>query len=483
MYVSETHARRIYDALDSDDYDLIDELVISGRARPYPIGDFSEDFRAHIEKDLKILKELKSLWDTLDRDPKLEKFARIIKDHPALSSGKLLVFSESKETATYLATELRKRLATDVFLFTGSNGEADRRTVIENFDANAKTKLDDYRILVTTDVLSEGVNLHRGNVVINYDIPWNPTRVMQRVGRVNRVDTPHETIRTFTCFPTDEGNAEMNLRENATNKIAMFVSMLGSDAKLLTGDEEIESHALFNRILSAESIEGEEAPDGELKYLTVIRNLRGSEPELFAKLVAMPKKSRSAMERRFGRAEGDGVLTYFRKGRIEKFVYSGWAGPEELEFSEAAKRLECVPDTPRISIPPAFYGHKNRNAEFFESITARPEVTPFPSVSNEARILHTLNSDSVRLCEAFTDAEEVFLEQVRSAISHGLINSYPLRKIRESISETPEIVSDPRLILDILRRNVPRQALDQLSDMDRNFDRESEVVLSMYFSN
>jgi len=65
---------------------------------------------------------------------------------------------------------------------------------------------DDFRILVSTEVLSEGVSLHRAAVVLNYDIPWNPTRLIQRVGRVNRVDTPHDRIHTFHFFPTEQGN-------------------------------------------------------------------------------------------------------------------------------------------------------------------------------------------------------------------------------------------------------------------------------------
>ena len=76
-------------------------------------------------------------------------------------------------------------------------------------------------------------------MVINYDIPWNPTRIMQRVGRINRVDTPHKSIHTFTCFPTDEGNDQLKLRESAEAKIEAFISLLGSDAKLLTDDEEV----------------------------------------------------------------------------------------------------------------------------------------------------------------------------------------------------------------------------------------------------
>lgn len=63
---------------------------------------------------------------------------------------------------------------------------------------------------------------------------------MQRVGRINRVDTPYSKIYTYTCFPTDEGNTQIKLRESAVSKIEAFITLLGSDSRLLTEDESIE---------------------------------------------------------------------------------------------------------------------------------------------------------------------------------------------------------------------------------------------------
>ena len=89
--------------------------------------------------------------------------------------------------------------------------------------------------MLSTEVLSEGVNLHRSNIVINYDIPWNPTRLMQRVGRINRVDTKFKKIFTYNFFPTVQSNTQIKLREAAEAKIHSFIEMLGADAKLIPG--------------------------------------------------------------------------------------------------------------------------------------------------------------------------------------------------------------------------------------------------------
>ena len=102
------------------------------------------------------------------------------------------------------------------------------------------------------------MNLHRSNVVINYDIPWNPTRLIQRVGRVNRVDTKFDKIHTYNFFPTDESNDLIKLKEAAEAKIHAFIQMLGADARLLTEGEEIVSHDLFAKWNSKKTITGED---------------------------------------------------------------------------------------------------------------------------------------------------------------------------------------------------------------------------------
>ena len=138
---------------------------------------------------------------------------------------------------------------------------ADREKVIDNFDNNAKNQKDDFDILITTDVLAEGVSLHRCNVVINYDLPWNPTKIMQRVGRINRVDTPHDILYTYNIFPTKKSDDEIGLKQNAEAKIKAFISLLGVDAKLLTDDEEVEAHSLFDKLNAKETIVGDEDTD------------------------------------------------------------------------------------------------------------------------------------------------------------------------------------------------------------------------------
>ena len=136
-----------------------------------------------------------------------EAFIGQLSKNRRLKENKLIVFTESKETAEYLAENINKALGKPALLFP-ENRKKGPGPGNREFRRQARHPKDDYRILISTEVLSEGVNLHRANVVVNYDIPWNPTRMMQRVGRINRVDTKFDRIHTFNFFPTRQSNDE-----------------------------------------------------------------------------------------------------------------------------------------------------------------------------------------------------------------------------------------------------------------------------------
>jgi superfamily II DNA/RNA helicase len=97
------------------------------------------------------------MWTKIDYDPKIDKFLNLLENDHILKENKLIVFTESKETADYLENHISKKFGNAVLGFSGSSGTAIKKKVIENFDARARYPKDDYRILITTEVLSEGV--------------------------------------------------------------------------------------------------------------------------------------------------------------------------------------------------------------------------------------------------------------------------------------------------------------------------------------
>ena len=98
----------------------------------------------------------------------------------------------------------------------------------------------DYNIILTTDVLAEGVNLHRANVIVNYDTPWNSTRLMQRIGRVNRIGSVSKHIYNYVFYPSREGNREINLNQIALSKIQTFHSTFGEDNQIYSKEEILD---------------------------------------------------------------------------------------------------------------------------------------------------------------------------------------------------------------------------------------------------
>jgi superfamily II DNA or RNA helicase/HKD family nuclease len=481
IYVSKKYSNKIFELLDNDDDVSVQKLVESDKVKKYPAKDFTKKLKKDLQDDLAILKEIEQLWRGIKRDPKLIAFVDILSTQPILKKSKLIVFTESKETADYLSKNLEQKFPGEVLSFTGSSSVIIREKVIENFDARARFPKDDYRILITTEVLSEGVNLHRSNVVINYDIPWNPTRLMQRVGRINRVDTKFDKIYSFNFFPTEQSNDQIKLKEAAEAKIEAFISLLGTDARLLTEGEAIESHELFNRLVSKKTITGEDAEDeSELKYLQVIRSIRDNDPDLFEKIKRLPKKARTA---RGNNEKGSILITYFRKGKLQKFFFTDRGESGELGFLNAAKMLETDEKTARETMPPDFYEKLEKNKEAFkfaiveENVELRPAKRGRDSAVQVLRILRAL-----RDFRQYTEDQEAYLKRVMNRLEEGALPKQTTSTVLKVLEkELKQGKPKPLKILALLQNNISDELLEgHIAESAAHTFGPREVILSEY---
>lgn len=480
VFISKKYISKIFELLESDDQEAIERLLEEDKAEKLAAKDFKPEFITDLRNDLKALVKIRTLWKKITRDPKWESFRAILKKTDLLKSSKVIIFTESKETADYLAGRIRDEVEPKVLLFTGESLKTVREAVIANFDAKAYRPKDEYRILVATEVLAEGVNLHRSNVVINYDIPWNPTRLIQRVGRVNRVDTKFDKIFTYNFFPTEEGNDLIKLREAAEAKIHAFIQMLGADARLLTEGEEIVSHDLFAKWNSKKTITGEdEDEESELKYLTEIRAIRDTQPDLFERIKRLPKKARStrtlqresSLSPTGGEGQGEGaasadglvknfpgLLTYFRQGKLDKFFLAGTGAMPtvELDFMTAASILKPAnPSEPRQSIPREFYDLLDKNKAAFVTATtadaAQAESTHRGSPS-DAYIMKRLKDKAVRRCPQFTEDDEEFVGKVIRLLEDGALPKPTSKKVAAALKKPENLM--PLKVLAVLRRDI-----------------------------
>lgn len=483
VYVSAKHINKIFELLENDDDEAIQKLIDEGKAERYESKDFRDDLKYDMEHDLEILKEIKQLWQQVNRDPKLLRFKKELLQNHILKENHLIIFTESKETANYLYKNIDQQFPGKVLLFTGDSGESVRDKVIENFDARARHKKDDHRILISTEVLSEGVNLHRANVVINYDIPWNPARMMQRVGRINRVDTPFDVIYTFNFFPTVQSNDHIKLKEAAEGKINAFLTLLGGDAELLTEGEPLGSHELFNRLTSKKTLEGDsESEESELKYLHVIREVRENQPDLFEKIKHLPKKARTA------KADKDhqgALITYFRRGKLQKFYMANAEKPAvELDFMAAASLLESKPDEKMKKLPSHMYDLLDKNKEAFIISTTEEmaELKKKKGRDSAANILKILKA-TLKNTQKFTEDQEHYLKKVLKQLEEGGLPKQTTKNTLKALDGLGEEIVNPFKVLSVLQTNIPERLLQgHYAEQAPAVSGKREVILSLYLS-
>jgi superfamily II DNA or RNA helicase/HKD family nuclease len=209
------------------------------------------EFIKEVESDTQLLLSIRDQWFSnnkaiIDLDPKLdslvENIKRLLNENP---DRKIVIFSAYADTVDYLGDAIKKAGFSRVYKYTAKDAsKANRELLRSNFDAGIKPELqaNDYDVLVATDALSEGYNLHRAGVIFNYDIPFNPTRVIQRIGRINRINKKvFDSIFVYNFFPTTIGEAETRIQQISTLKMTLINAVVGSDTKTLTSDEELKS--------------------------------------------------------------------------------------------------------------------------------------------------------------------------------------------------------------------------------------------------
>jgi superfamily II DNA or RNA helicase len=483
VFISKKYTNKIFEFLESDDDVAIQKLIDEGKAEKYPSDAFRDDFITDLKNDFSTLQQVNVLWQKINRDPKLISFKSYLSKNQILKENKLIIFTESKETAEYLSNHLNEKNPNTALCFTGGSGEAIRDKVIENFDAKARNPKNDYRILISTEVLSEGVNLHRSNVVINYDIPWNPTRMIQRVGRINRVDTPFDKIYTFNFFPTKQSNEEIKLKEAAEVKINAFLTLLGGDAALLTEGEPVGSHELFDKLVSKKTITGEDENEtSELKYLHIIKKIRDKQPDLFEKIKHLPKKARSA---KISHKNKDFLITYFRKGKLQKFFMSDPNGmTKELDFLSAAELIECMESEKRQKLPHHFYELHDRNKEAFITATTEDMADPHSRKGKDSAFqILTILKALFKSKQQLTDDQEEYLKKVFTRIEDGSLPKQTIKETLKALNSLGDGLKNQFKVLAVLQNNIAKELLEShYAERNPHSSGKREVILSLYLS-
>jgi len=335
--------------------------------RIYIVDKFEDKngFFNDINSDLTLFKEIQTQVDELaliPSDPKADELVKsirkILNEKPEKGEPirRVIIFTEYVDTVIYLQPILEREFPGEVLSVPGILSGEKVNQLFSNFDASVKKKdqKDEFTILLTSDKLSEGLDLNRAGAVINCDIPWNPTRVIQRLGRINRIGTKvFDRLRIYNFFPTEKGADIVKSRQIASDKMFLIHNTLGEDAKIFDVDEEPSASELFKRINANPEDEEEES------LLTRIRRIYNKalkeHPEVIDRISKFPPRTKTAKE-----FERD-ILTVFRRKRLGLFIQS-IDSPEgekqevqSLLFEEALSLIECDFNEKRLTLSERFW--------------------------------------------------------------------------------------------------------------------------------
>jgi len=333
-------------------------------------SDFKDDFIESLKKDSKLIKELVKGWNAIGNDPKMDVFiAQLTKqflNKKTNVEGKLVIFSESKDTVDYLAKALEDAGRKDVLVISAANRKQMYDTIVTNFDANwvADKQVNEYNIIITTEVLAEGVNLHRSNVIIHYDTPWNSTKLMQRIGRVNRIGTKASAIYNYVFYPSAQGDSQIRLNKTAFMKIQAFHTAFGEDNQVFSTEEILDEVKLFSGTYKEEE-------DERLKFLYFLRHFKKANRAWFDKIKKLPLKSRA------GRSATDikkpelknGTAAFLKTDKKFEFYWVDSNNqPKEITPIEAFKIFEADQKEKNAPLIETHHEHVNKALEHFETL-------------------------------------------------------------------------------------------------------------------
>lgn len=333
-------------------------------------ADFRPEFIDMLHDDQAILEQMSADWKDIsdEDDSKFAKFNELLK-HELFRTDrnpekKLVVFSESVDTVDYLKRRINRK---DVLVISAQNRNKQFKTIRENFDANYKQKLNEYNIILTTDVLAEGVNLHRSNVIVNYDTPWNSTRLMQRIGRVNRIGSASKHIYNYVFYPSREGNKQINLNQIALSKIQSFHSTFGEDNQIYSQEEIIDRN--LSKLFEEGVNEQKKDINKELPFYEELRTLFKTNRQEYNRIAKISLRSRTGRESKTinGVTLSEDTLV-FLKTNFRKVFFIVSENAQEISVLDALNYFKATKDEKPVTRISNHHKHVEKALTKFRTI-------------------------------------------------------------------------------------------------------------------
>jgi superfamily II DNA or RNA helicase/nicotinamide mononucleotide adenylyltransferase len=357
----------LYESDRAEESDLLDEL--RRVSRRYDLRDFDGDrLQAHIEHDLRILRTMLALVQpiTPEQDAKLQTLKRLL-ERPPLRGRKRLIFTQYADTAQYLYDNLNpggQRMDIEVIY----SGDKSKARIVGRFAPQANPE---YRptandtpleTLIATDVLAEGLNLQDCDNIINYDLHWNPVRLIQRFGRIDRIGSDHDVIYGFNFLPETGLDRNLGLQQKLGRRIQEIHDTIGEDAAILDKREQLNESAMYAIYEQKDSQldlwEAEDA-DGDLSLglseaEEIMRQLRAENPGEYERIAALRNGIRTARGDARGRA-GGAIYVFCAAGRYQQlFIVDEHGAVVTRETPRILGTIKAAPDEHGETLPKGY---------------------------------------------------------------------------------------------------------------------------------
>jgi len=329
---------------------------------------FTETLEKHLLSDARALiavLDACSAWDP-EADTKLAALARLLTDtHPA---DKVLVFTQFADTAHYLAAQLRARGIQDVAGVTGES--QDPTELVWRFSPHSNDRTvrptDELRVLIATDVLSEGQNPQDCAVIVNYDLPWAIVRLIQRAGRVDRIGQQAERILCYSFMPAEGVERIIKLRGRVRRRLRENAEVVGADETFFDDDNDDRPILdLYNE--KAGILDGDVDTEVDLSSYAyqIWKNAVDADPTLQKTIPDLPPVVYSTRSYVGTRGEPQGVLLYMLSAEGNDAL--AWVDKDGKSVTESQltilRAAECAPNTPAMPRHPSHHELVRQGAE------------------------------------------------------------------------------------------------------------------------
>jgi len=358
-----TREYQFFESSDDEDTswdDLINSLPVLS-PEEYDV----EKIKADVEADKRSLKNILEDLKSEHHDDKMKVLRELLLSRK-LEGKKVIVFSYFKDTARYIYNRLRndpdimrqwKMTIVDSDVRPDERKERIRKFSPKSNGVNDLAPEDEFNLLISTDVLSEGQNLQDADVIINYDLHWNPIRMVQRIGRLDRLGSPHDLIHVYNFFPEDKLDELLGLMESLRRKLSDINRTIGLDASVLGEMPNPISFNILRRLnqedmTTLEELENEsELIVGEFLKQDLLRFLKKRGEE---ELKRIPFGVGTA---RRGDEGVRGFFVAFRNTKTNQHYWLFYDMENEKIIErrlEAIKKISCDDSQPLIPLPENF---------------------------------------------------------------------------------------------------------------------------------